>query len=341
MALIKLPTTAAVTFFTAKGSFRMEIWAKEIPDISRQFLQNCLDKKYVGKTFNKVIRDYLIQTESLNTENSVENEFHSRIKYQQSYLVGAVEKGAKSSTTDSFFITLKETPEFNGKYVIFGKIVGDGIYEVIRINSGELEGETPVYPVEIIDVNVDIVYFEDLSRTVIAEPKIIPTKAKENKRPKIGVQFDEDEEKEEEVDFKMKSAHELLDMKVKKRKTEQEQRRAEETEETAEPKEKEETEEKEQLSETEETEKAKEAEQANDKEETREKVKVAEDQRINPMESQVVKNLQKSQQENSRAAIKPPTRRDPIIDDRYDSALDLSDSDDVELSKLQQHKFVC
>lgn len=332
MALIKLPTTAAVTFFTAKGSFRMEIWAKEIPDISRQFLQNCLDKKYVGKTFNKVIRDYLIQTESLNTESGVENEFHSRIKYQQSYLVGAVEKGAKSSTTDSFFITLKETPEFNGKYVIFGKIVGDGIYEVIRINSGELEGETPVYPVEITDVNVDIVYFEDLSRTVIAEPKIIPTKAKEKKRPKIGVQFDEDEE-EEEVDFKMKSAHELLDMKVKKRKTEQEQMRAEDTEETAETKAKEETEEKE---------KAKEEEQANDKEETEEKVKVAEDQRITkPMESQVVKNLQKSQQENSRVAIQPPTRRDPIIDDRYDSALDLSDSDDVDLSKLQQHKFVC
>lgn len=323
MSLIKLPTTAAVTFSTAKGSFRVEIWAKETPEISKRFLQNCIDKKYVNKTFNKVIKDYLVQVESLDTDDKVMNEFHSRIKFQQSYLVGAVEKGAKFSTADSFFITLKETPEFNGKYVIFGKVAGDGIYEIKRINSGELQDETPVYPVTITDVTVDIPYFEGLTKTEVAEkPTAIPTKAvKNNKRSKIGMQF-EDEEEEEEVDFKMKSAHDVLDdVKLKRRKIK-------------EPKEPMEL--KEPLKKPAEPEPTEPAEPA----ETTASAETIAPETIAPVGEETKSAEKVSVGKSPQPAPKRP-RRDPIVDDGYNSALDISDSDDVEVSKLQQHKLVC
>lgn len=212
MSSLEPATTAKVVLITTKGPIEIELWAKEVPNISRQFIQNCLDKKYIGTTFNKVIKDYLVQTSKIKESETsqLKDEFHSRLKFNKRGLVGAVHNDRRNSNNvDSLFITLKPAPEFNNNYVLFGKIMGDSIYNVVKINESELESEeTPMYPAEIIDIQILIQYFDDLveSKEHIAEPP--KKKAKKAKKPRV--QLDYALEDEEDTGFKMKSAHDLL-----------------------------------------------------------------------------------------------------------------------------------
>mmetsp|Transcript_6463 Transcript_6463/g.8112 ORF Transcript_6463/g.8112 Transcript_6463/m.8112 type:complete len:327 (+) Transcript_6463:424-1404(+) len=212
MSTLEPATTAKVALITTKGPIEIEIWAKEVPNISRVFIQNCLDRKYIGTTFNKVIKDYLVQTSKIKESESVQlkDEFHSRLRFKKRGLVGAVHNDKQNSNNvDSIFITMKPTPEFNNNYVLFGKITGDSIYNVVKINESELESEeTPMYPAEIIDIKILVQYFDDLieSREPIAEPA--KKKAKKAKKPRV--KLDYALEDEDDVNFKMKSAHDLL-----------------------------------------------------------------------------------------------------------------------------------
>lgn len=212
MSTLEPATTAKVAFITTKGPIEIEIWAKEVPNISRVFIQNCLDRKYIGTTFNKVIKDYLVQTSKIKEPESVQlkDEFHSRLRFNKRGLVGAVHNDKQNSNNvDSIFITMKPTPEFNNNYVLFGKIMGDSIYNVVKINEGELESEeTPMYPAEIIDIKILVQYFDDLieTREQIAEPA--KKKAKKAKKPRV--KLDYALEDEDDANFKMKSAHDLL-----------------------------------------------------------------------------------------------------------------------------------
>ena len=212
MSSLEPATTAKVVLITTKGPIEIELWAKEVPNICRVFIQNCLDKKYIGTTFNKVIKDYLVQTSKIKEPKTTQlkDEFHSRLKFNKRGLVGAVHNDERNSNNvDSLFITLKPTPEFNNNYVLFGKIMGDSIYNVVKINESELKSEeTPLYPAEITDIKILIQYFDDLteSKEHIAEPA--KKKAKKSKKPRV--QLDYALENEEDTEFKMKSAHDLL-----------------------------------------------------------------------------------------------------------------------------------
>lgn len=212
MSSLEPATTAKVVLITTKGPIEIELWAREVPNISRVFIQNCLDKKYIGTTFNKVIKDYLVQTSKIKEPETLQlkDEFHSRLKFNKRGMVGAVHNDKRNSNNvDSLFITLKPTPEFNNNYVLFGKIMGDSIYNIVKINESELESEeTPMYPAEITDIKVLIQYFDDLvaSKEHIAEPA--KKKAKKAKKPRV--KLDYALEDEEDTGFKMKSAHDLL-----------------------------------------------------------------------------------------------------------------------------------
>ncbi|CUM48472.1 Peptidyl-prolyl isomerase CWC27 [Debaryomyces fabryi] len=212
MSTLEPATTAKVVLITTKGPIEIEIWAKEVPNISRVFIQNCLDRKYIGTTFNKVIKDYLVQTSKIKEAEGLQlkDEFHSRLRFNKRGLVGAVHDDKRNSNNvDSIFITMKTTPEFNNNYVLFGKIMGDSIYNVVKINESELESEeTPMYPAEITDIKVLVQYFDDLveSREQITEPA--KKKAKKAKKPRV--KLDYALEDEDDTGFKMKSAHDLL-----------------------------------------------------------------------------------------------------------------------------------
>ncbi|CUM67764.1 uncharacterized protein PRCAT00005469001 [Priceomyces carsonii] len=204
-------TTAKVEIETTKGSIEIELWAKEIPNTCKIFIQNCLNKKYVGEVFGKVEKDFLIQTTSTEKPDyGLEDEFHSRIRFNRRFLIVAVKQDKdrrNGNSVDSFFITLREAKELNNKYIVFGKVVGNSHYTAVKINNGELNGDKPVYPARITDINVHEKFFEDISEPTIIEEPIRKKRKKKTSTVKLSYDFEEDDSI---GNFKMRSAHDVL-----------------------------------------------------------------------------------------------------------------------------------
>jgi peptidyl-prolyl cis-trans isomerase SDCCAG10 len=86
---------------------------------------------------------------------------------------------------DRFFITLSAAPELNQKNTIFGTVVGDGLYNCLKIGEGELirNTERPSYPFSIKSIEVLDNPFDDLQLRMTAEERREQEKArKEMKR---------------------------------------------------------------------------------------------------------------------------------------------------------------
>lgn len=222
MSSLEPSTSAKVVFHTTKGDIEIDLWAKEAPNLVRKFIQNCIDEKYIGTTFNKVIKEYIVQTSAISDSDGhkYKDEVHSRLKYDKKGIVAATHDGKRNTNSvDSFFITLKPTPEFYKDYVILGKVSSSTIYNVVAIEQSDLKDDTtPFYPAAITGVEVPEKYFDDIEKTTDKTKDVEPPKKKPKKQPKkSSVKLDlEDDEEEDEGDdgavasFKMRSAHELL-----------------------------------------------------------------------------------------------------------------------------------
>ncbi|KAK9366728.1 cyclophilin-like domain-containing protein [Lipomyces kononenkoae] len=230
------PTTAKVVLHTTKGPIEIELWAKETPKASRNFLQLCLDGYYDGTIFHRVIPDFLIQGgdptatghggQSIYTdEGGFPSEFHSRLRFNRRGLLGNAESEAMNDNSQ-FFITLAATPELQRKNTMFGRIMGDTIFNVLKIGEAERDrDDRPLYPTKITHAEILVNYFPDLKpRTTSQQKGMIAQQQKKVKRaatakPKVkmsfGIEGEEDEDgagiaKEYKSRFKMKSAHEVL-----------------------------------------------------------------------------------------------------------------------------------
>lgn len=216
MSSLEPQTTAKARLHTTKGIIDVELWAKETPITSRIFLNNILNQKFNNWHFNRIVPNFITQVDGSINQEPFEDEFNTRIRFNRRGLLGSVNLNQRNSNTGKFFISLKDTPELNNKNTVFGKVVGDSIFNIIKISEGELaeDGETPLYPVKIMKSEVLIPYFDDLLKEeVVTFSEKIPTKKSKKKKPKVKLNYgDEDNEEEstEDVKVKMKSAHELL-----------------------------------------------------------------------------------------------------------------------------------
>lgn len=229
---IEPKTSAKVVIDTSKGELEIELWAKEVPIASRNFLQRCAEGYYEGTTFHRVLKDFLIQAGSgpLDDAPPFKDEFHSRLKFKgRGYLGCANVSGKRNSNGSQFFITVgngQQVSNLNGKNTLFGKVVGKSIYNLARIESeGEIleDGETPMFPTVIKGVKILNPYFDDLKYKEYAE-KTAALPVQQNKKPtkrsKVKVSYDEEDEDSDSQTiantikprkrFKMKSAHELM-----------------------------------------------------------------------------------------------------------------------------------
>lgn len=112
-----------------------------------------------GETWGKLLR---MPEERYGERIVLGDEVHSRLKFNRRGLVGMARmsegKGnAQGQYGSQWFITLGDCrAELDGKCTMFGRIEGDGIYNVMKIANGEvIEGtERPVYPEKILSVEV-------------------------------------------------------------------------------------------------------------------------------------------------------------------------------------------
>ena len=219
------PPTAKVLLTTTSGDLLLELFAKQTPLASRNFLQHCLDGYYNGTLFHRLVPGFIIQGgDPTNTGDGgesiypsgapFEDEFHSRLKYTRRGLLGMANDGTKGSNGSQFFLTLGETRELEGRNTLFGRIVGETIYNLMKMGEAELQAgagsERPVYPTKITGAEILVNPFEDMvMREVKAVADIVQSRESKKKGKKKGgkalLSFgDEEGEEDTEVPVRKK-----------------------------------------------------------------------------------------------------------------------------------------
>lgn len=171
------PPTAKVLLTTTAGDLLLELFAKQTPLASRNFLQHCLDGYYDGTVFHRLVPGFILQGgDPTNTGEGgesaygggapFEDEFHGRLKYARRGLVGMANEGRAGSNGSQFFFTLGEARELEGRNTLFGRVVGETVYNLMRMGEAELAGgsERPVYPTEVTGAEILVNPFEDMVR---------------------------------------------------------------------------------------------------------------------------------------------------------------------------------
>lgn len=169
--------TAQVLLETTSGEILLELFAKQTPVTARNFLQLCLDGYYTGTVFHRLVPGFVIQGgdptgtgeggEAIYNGGLFEDEFHSRLKFNRRGLLGMANSGQKNDNGSQFFLTLGMTSELEGRNTMFGRVVGDTIYNLMKMGEAELAeagGEKPLYPTKITGAEVLVNPFKDMVR---------------------------------------------------------------------------------------------------------------------------------------------------------------------------------
>ncbi|KAI1269369.1 cyclophilin-like protein [Xylariaceae sp. FL1019] len=226
--------TASLILHTNLGDLSVELFAKQTPLTSRNFLQLCIDGYYDDTIFHRLIPGFIIQGgDPTGTGNGGEciydggaysgdldpwpmdqrrgknagttgvnfkDEFHSRLKFNRRGLLGMANEGRPDTNSTQFFFTLDKAEELNNKNTVFGRIVGDTIYNLARMGDAEITegGERPLYAIKITGTEILVNPFDDMkkrTRTVqpTASAPVAEKKKKKAKASKKLLSFDNDE----------------------------------------------------------------------------------------------------------------------------------------------------
>lgn len=192
--------TASVIIHTTRGELSVELFAKQTPLTSRNFLQLALDGYYDNTIFHRLVPGFILQGgDPTGTGNGGESiydggafsgdldpwpmdqrqkknagptginfrdEFHSRLKFNRRGLLGMANESRPDTNGSQFFFTLDKSEELNGKNTLFGRIAGDTIYNLAKIGETEVDSATdrPIYPVKIERIEILVNPFEDMKK---------------------------------------------------------------------------------------------------------------------------------------------------------------------------------
>ncbi|XP_017080156.2 spliceosome-associated protein CWC27 homolog [Drosophila eugracilis] len=225
------PTTGKVLLKTTVGDIDIELWARECPKACRNFIQLCLEGYYKNTEFHRLVKGFIVQGGDPNGDGTggesiygqpFKDEFHSRLRYTRRGLVGMANSG-KDDNASQFFFTFAPTPELQNKNTLFGKITGDTIYNMLKLEEGIVDHqERPMHAHRIVSTEVLSNPFDDIVPRVLAKPS---TKSKKSKKERQGVKnfgllsFGEEAEGDEEETNvyvkknagKAKSLHDVTD----------------------------------------------------------------------------------------------------------------------------------
>ncbi|KAG7103265.1 Peptidyl-prolyl isomerase CWC27 like protein [Verticillium longisporum] len=230
--------TASAILHTTQGDLSVELWAKQAPLTCRNFLQLALDGYYDNTIFHRLIPGFILQggdpTGTGNGGESIydggpfsdeldpwpmderrgqnagptgvcfKDEFHSRLKFNRRGLLGMANESKPDTNGSQFFFTLDQTEELTNKNTLFGRIMGDTIYNLAKMGEGEVTPGTdrPTYPVKITSVEILVNPFEDMvkrSRVAAQAPKTVTVERKKKRKGGKQLLSFGDEEGEGEV----------------------------------------------------------------------------------------------------------------------------------------------
>ncbi|KAL1129856.1 hypothetical protein AAG570_012800 [Ranatra chinensis] len=223
------PTCGKVLLVTSVGEIEIELWSREAPKACRNFVQLCLEGFYSDVIFHRVIKGFIAQTgDPSGTGNEGEsiygmpfkNEVHSRLRFVRRGLVATAVGQDKNDS--QFFFTFAATPSLQNNHTIFGKVIGDTMFNMLKIEDVETDhNDRPNYPPIILKAEVlnnpflDIIpRIKESSSTKIKKTKHKPAATKNFKLLSFGDEAEEDEVQIKTVnktlEGKSKSTHDVL-----------------------------------------------------------------------------------------------------------------------------------
>jgi peptidyl-prolyl cis-trans isomerase B (cyclophilin B) len=128
---------------TNRGTFDIELFAKEAPVTVNNFVFLARDGFYDGVTFHRVVPNFVIQGGDptgtgrggpgykWNDEASA-----LKLKHSSGGILSMANAGANTNGSQ-FFVTHSPQPHLDGKHAVFGKVTGDGMTVVNAIKQGD------------------------------------------------------------------------------------------------------------------------------------------------------------------------------------------------------------
>jgi peptidyl-prolyl cis-trans isomerase SDCCAG10 len=236
------PCHGKVCLETSVGEIEIELWPREAPKACRNFVQLCMENYYNKTKFHRVVKDFIVQggdpTGTGEGGESIyeggkpfKDEFHTRLRFVRRGLVAMANAG-KDDNSSQFFFTMGPTQELQSKHTLFGKVVGDTIFNMMKLQDVEVDpDDRPVHPHKILRTKVLVNPFPDIEPRVSIQSLTddLDEEGKKNKKkPKSKMKAtkdfkllsfgDEAEDEEETLETvqksfasKAKSSHDLLD----------------------------------------------------------------------------------------------------------------------------------
>jgi len=131
---------------TNKGIIKFELFEKDMPITTKNFIELAQKKFYDGLNFHRVVPNFVIQGGAPKgngtADKSIKLEINPNVKWDAAGMVGMARTPDPDSATSQFFISLGPTPNLNKSersdgYALFGKVTV-GIDVVKKIEVGDV-----------------------------------------------------------------------------------------------------------------------------------------------------------------------------------------------------------
>lgn len=108
-----------------------------------------------------------------------EDEISQRLRFTRRGLLAMANAGERHTNASQFFFTLDKAPQLDGSHTIFGRVAGDTVFNLLKLDDIELVGERPRYPPSILSAEVLDNPFPDI------EPRITAAERKEQRAARL------------------------------------------------------------------------------------------------------------------------------------------------------------
>lgn len=151
--------TYKAVFKTSKGSFTVELFAKDAPKAVNNFVFLSKEHFYDGVTFHRIIESFMIQTgdpKGNGTGGPGYKFAHEPTQYKYDKGIVAMANSGPDTNGSQFFIVTGNASHLNAKpnYTVFGKVIEGMDNTVMSIAKTPVNGETPTEKVTIDSIQI-------------------------------------------------------------------------------------------------------------------------------------------------------------------------------------------
>jgi cyclophilin family peptidyl-prolyl cis-trans isomerase len=139
---------------TNLGTFKFELNLDTAPITAQNFIDLAEKGFYDGLTFHRIVPGFVIQGGDPNGDGTggpgytIKGEFNPELKHDAAGVVAMARKGNDPDSAGSqFYITLAPTPNLDGSYAVFGRVI-EGLDVVLKIGRVPTDArDRPLEPV--------------------------------------------------------------------------------------------------------------------------------------------------------------------------------------------------